>query len=151
MRWLSSESGQPAQIASVLLVCLITGSASAGFAQRKKTPRQPTPVAQSRNLSPQTNNRDPEVRLERLPPDSSVEQADVAITAHVRANSLRFETVPNPTVVFPGQPQRDTVWEAERENLPTPVQPGVTYRNIGIRLKITSVLYRWQSNKLQSA
>jgi hypothetical protein len=42
-------------------------------------------------------------------------------------------------VEFPGQPARDTVWEAQRENLPTPVEPGVTYRNIGIRLKITSV------------
>ncbi len=50
-----------------------------------------------------------------------------------------FETVPNPTVTFPGSHTRDTVWEAQRENLPTPVEPGVTYRNIGIRLKITSV------------
>jgi hypothetical protein len=82
---------------------------------------------------------EPEVQLERLPADPSVEEADIAITAHVRASSLRFDEVPNPTVEFPGQPKRDTVWEAQRENLPTPVEPGVTYRNIGIRLKITSV------------
>ena len=68
-----------------------------------------------------------------------MENADISITAHVRARSLRFEAVPNPTVEFPGQPARDTVWEAVRENLPTPVEPGVTYRDIGIRLKITSV------------
>ena len=47
--------------------------------------------------------------------------------------------VPTPTVEFPCKPKCETSWEAERENLPTPVQPGVTYRNIGIRLKITSV------------
>jgi len=40
---------------------------------------------------------------------------------------------------FTGQPERKTVWEAERQNLPAQVQPGVTYRNIGIRLKIVSV------------
>jgi hypothetical protein len=79
------------------------------------------------------------VQLERLPPDPAVNNADISITAHVKARSLKFETVPNPTVEFPGQPARDTVWEAQRENLPTPVEPGVTYRNIGIRLKITSV------------
>ena len=54
------------------------------------------------------------------------------------AKELRFDVVPNPTVEFPGKPERDTVWDAERDNLPRPVEPGVTYRNIGIRLKIVS-------------
>jgi len=79
------------------------------------------------------------MQLERLPADPAVENADISITAHLKARSLKFETVPNPTVEFPGRPARDTLWEAQRENLPTPVEPGVTYRNIGIRLKITSV------------
>jgi hypothetical protein len=79
------------------------------------------------------------MQLEQLPQDPSVENADISITAHVKARSLKFETVPNPTVKFFGQSARDTVWEAQRENLPTPIEPGVTYRNIGIRLKITSV------------
>jgi hypothetical protein len=57
----------------------------------------------------------------------------------VTARELRFEVVPNPKVEFPGKPERTTVWEAERQNLPRPVEPGVTYRNIGIQLKITSV------------
>ena len=65
--------------------------------------------------------------------------ADLSITARVTADSLRFEKVPNTHVEFTGKPERVTVWEAERENLPRPVQPGVTYRNIGITLRITSV------------
>ncbi len=40
---------------------------------------------------------------------------------------------------FTGQPKRETVWDAARQNLPRPVQPGVTYRDIGIQLGITSV------------
>ena len=69
----------------------------------------------------------------------SAESADLAITAHVTARELRFEIVPNTSVEFTGSHQRDTVWDAERQNLPRPVQPGVTYRDIGIRLTITSV------------
>jgi hypothetical protein len=66
-------------------------------------------------------------------------EPDLSITANVTARELLFEVVPSPRVEFPGQPRRDTVWDAERINLPAQVQPGVTYRDIGIRLKITSV------------
>lgn len=70
---------------------------------------------------------------------TTTDNHDLSITANVTARELLFEVVPNPKVEFPGQPRRDTVWEAERTNLPAQVQPGVTYRDIGIRLKITSV------------
>jgi hypothetical protein len=70
---------------------------------------------------------------------SSSSDADLSITAHVTARELRFEVVPEPKVEFTGKPKRTTLWEAERQNLPRPVQPGVTYRDIGIQLKITSV------------
>jgi len=63
---------------------------------------------------------------------------DVSITATVTVRELKFEIVPNPTVEFFGKPARETVWEADRENLPRPVEPGVTYRDIGIRLHISS-------------
>lgn len=124
----------------LVLLAVITASAApqkkvsvAKPAARQSTSRTKSIKAKS------TLVKEPELRLEKLPPDPQVENADVAITAHVRARSLKFDAVPNATVVFSGQPDRDTVWEATRENLPTPVQPGVTYRNIGIRLKITSV------------
>jgi hypothetical protein len=67
------------------------------------------------------------------------ESADISITANVTARELKFEAVPNPVVEFPGTFARDTVWEAERDNLPRPVEPGVIYRNIGVRLVITSL------------
>lgn len=66
------------------------------------------------------------------------ESADLSITATVTAKELSFKVVPNPTVEFTGKPERETLWDAERDNLPRPLQPGVTYRNIGIRLKIVS-------------
>lgn len=67
-----------------------------------------------------------------------LQSADVLITANVRAKELQFEAVPNPTVEFPGTKKRQTLWESDRENLPRSVEPGVTYRNIGIRLRIAS-------------
>lgn len=68
------------------------------------------------------------------------ETADLVIIANVTARELTFEVVPTPTVTFSGNKERKTLWEAERTNLPEQVQPGVTYRNIGIRLKIVSRL-----------
>jgi hypothetical protein len=67
------------------------------------------------------------------------ENQDLSITARVTARELLFRQVPNPRVEFTGRPRRETVWEAERQNLPEQVQPGVTYRDIGITLRITSV------------
>ncbi len=72
-------------------------------------------------------------------PTEATGEPDLSIDANVTARELLFEVVPTPRVEFPGRPRRDTVWEAERTNLPPQVQPGVTYRDIGIRLKITSV------------
>lgn len=99
----------------------------------------PRALAQSQPATGQTaataTNPAPEQSANATPSKPN----DVEITANVTASELRFEVVPNPTVEFPGKPERETAWEAERQNLPRPVQPGVTYRNIGVQLKIASV------------
>lgn len=64
--------------------------------------------------------------------------ADVAITATVRAAELRFEAVPTVTVQFSGAPARTTVWDTVHDNLPAAPQPGVTYRDVGVQVTITS-------------
>jgi hypothetical protein len=70
-------------------------------------------------------------------------QPDIAILANVRARELRFEEVGKVSItVFGsvnGQPAA-TVSKSDRQNLPEQVQPYVTYRDIGIRLTITSTL-----------
>jgi hypothetical protein len=63
---------------------------------------------------------------------------DLEIDADVSFRELRFETVGTPRVEFSGTPDRKTVWEAERRNLPKPVQPGVVYRDGGVHLTISS-------------
>lgn len=70
--------------------------------------------------------------------EADEKNSDLVITANVRAKELKFEIVPTPTVTFPGNKERQTVWEADRTNLPEKVEPGVIYRDIGIRLRIYS-------------
>lgn len=108
-------------------VCAVPISAQRRARDGRRTPPPPAPVR--RDDLPQEIKRTS---------DASVESADISITATVRARELTFEVVPNPTVEFPGRHERETVWDAVRENLPPAVQPGVTYRDIGIRLKIVS-------------
>jgi len=64
-------------------------------------------------------------------PDKPV-NPDIELTADVRARELRFEEVPETDVHPPAQ--------TDRENLPRKVQPGVTYRNPRVRLRIASAL-----------
>ena len=64
---------------------------------------------------------------------------DIEIKANVTAKELKFEVVGNATVEFTGNVKRDTFSNADRQNLPNPVKPGVTYKDIGIKLVITSL------------
>ena len=68
------------------------------------------------------------------------ENPDVEISAVVKARELRFEEVPETEARFSGHPERESVRGTERENLPDKVQPGVTYRDPKIRLRIASAL-----------
>lgn len=83
----------------------------------------------AQNTNPTTNQTTTKV---------SEENSDIAITATVWAKELKFEVVPAPTVEFSGSKPRQTVWEADRANLPNQVEPGVVYRDVGIRLRIFS-------------
>ena len=65
---------------------------------------------------------------------------DISLTASFTAKEIVFETVPNVTVTFSGDPRNVNVWHSDRTNLPDQVQPHVIYRDAGIRLVITSTL-----------
>lgn len=80
------------------------------------------------------------VGQQAAPAPTPIEAAsdDILILVNLTAKDLRFDAVPNPTVEFPGKPARVTAWVTDRQNLPDKVEPGVTYRNIGIQLRIAS-------------
>jgi hypothetical protein len=110
------------RVCGLLLVTgLILSSASAqDKAQSKEQPQQPDPSKQASNAN------------------QSSPQPDIEISARVTIREMKFEQVGNPKVEFSGTPKRDTVWDADRANLPSQVEPGVTYKNVTVRLLITS-------------
>lgn len=115
------------RIALVLLAWCADG-ATAARAQTPSPAQSPSPAQPSATQSPVPSTE-----------STSGVELDLSITATVTARELRFEKVPNPKVEFTGKPKRNTVWESDRQNLPPQVRPGETYRDIGIRLRITSV------------
>ena len=66
------------------------------------------------------------------------EIADIDISTSVRADELRFGRVPKTRVWFEGEPAERSSSETERDNLPDEVEPGVTYRDIGVRWRARS-------------
>ena len=70
------------------------------------------------------------------------ENPDIEFTADVKAKELRFEEVPETEVRFTGHPERESASGTDRENLPDEVEPGVTYRDPEVRLRIASALAR---------
>src|SRR5205085_3541608 len=63
---------------------------------------------------------------------------DIFFLVKLTAKELKMDVVPNSTVTFPGTKPRTTAWLTQRSNLPDKLEPGVTYRDIGITLRISS-------------
>jgi hypothetical protein len=61
---------------------------------------------------------------------------DLLIVASVSAREVRFESEPRAEVRLNGCAALDTVIVTERTNLPDPVQPGVTYRDVRVGIEI---------------
>ena len=75
-----------------------------------------------------------EKRLEAL------ENPEIDLTANVKAHRLRFDEVPKTKVRFWGHPERNTVSDTRRKNLPEKVRRGVTYSDVRVRWRIASEL-----------
>jgi len=69
---------------------------------------------------------------------SDDEVADVEVFTGVRADKLRFGTVPETKVWFEGEPAERSSARTERENLPEEVEPEVTYRDVKVRWQARS-------------
>ena len=72
------------------------------------------------------------------PSGPAAEGPELELVATVRAKALRFDEVPKVDVVFKGTGKRRTAWKTERVNLPAHPEPGVTYRDVQVRLTITT-------------
>ena len=63
---------------------------------------------------------------------------DIELEASITAESVEFHDAPQAEVRFQGGPFRITADPSRRQGLPTPVEPGRSYENIGARIHVTS-------------
>jgi hypothetical protein len=67
-------------------------------------------------------------------------EPDVEIVASAAADELRFDAEPEVRVRFPGSGKRDSHQVTERQNIDSPVQPGMTYKRVFAQTRISSRL-----------
>ncbi|MDR0358187.1 MAG: hypothetical protein LBJ87_01795 [bacterium] len=68
------------------------------------------------------------------------ENADISFTAQVKARELRFRDAPETRVEFSGSPGHESGSGSDRRNLPQPVRPGVTYRDVQVDYRLAAKL-----------
>jgi hypothetical protein len=73
-------------------------------------------------------------------PDSTAASADVVIVASVSMQELRFDRDPNARLRVLGCGEGEGLRVLERRNLPERVQPGVTYRDVYVSVRILGTL-----------
>jgi hypothetical protein len=105
-----------------MTVCAVLVCVTGANAQQPQTPQQQQP------------QECPAPRSLRATADSA--KPDIAIIARVEARELRFNSQPQTSLRLAGCPQLDTSLVVLRTNLPKPVQPGVTYRNVVVDFRL---------------
>ena len=68
------------------------------------------------------------------------ENADISFVAEVTARELRFHDAPETRVEFSGSPGHESASGSNRRNLPQPVRPAVTYRDVQIDYRLAAKL-----------
>jgi hypothetical protein len=67
-------------------------------------------------------------------------EPDIEFVTTVKSRKLRFGGPPDAQVSVHGSPGVDTFVGTERRNLPDEVEPGVTYRDSWVRLRVAGRL-----------
>jgi hypothetical protein len=93
-------------------------------------PRQSTAAARADSVGRQDSTRVPSTRG-----SAASEAPTIVLRASVSAREVRFASQPRIEVRLCGG-VLDSVRVLERTNLPDPVQPGVTYRNVYVAVEI---------------
>jgi hypothetical protein len=63
---------------------------------------------------------------------------EIELVTTVRARALRLDAIPRLDGVLRGAAGRHTSWRAERSNLPARPEPGVVYRDVEVRLTLST-------------
>jgi hypothetical protein len=68
--------------------------------------------------------------------DFADRRADVEVDAHAKAEEIRYLERPRTRIRVTGTPEARAYEFAKKENLPDPVDPGQTYRDVRVRRRV---------------
>jgi hypothetical protein len=68
------------------------------------------------------------------------DEPQLELVTTVRARAMVFSEVPRVSFKFSSNGPRRTVWRTERVNLPAHAQPGVVYRDVTVKLTLTTTM-----------
>jgi len=68
--------------------------------------------------------------------DFADRRADVEVDAHAKAEEIRYLERPRTRIRVTGTPEARAYGFAKKENLPDPVDPGQTYRDVRVRRRV---------------
>jgi len=68
------------------------------------------------------------------------DNADITVTARVRARQLRFGEVPQISTEFTGTPGHESASGSDRANLPERVEEDMTYRHVQVDYWLAAAL-----------
>jgi hypothetical protein len=115
----------PLRLAILVLAVVAATHSLAGAARAQTTPAGSQPI-----VGP----------LAQASPPGVAPSPDIELTATLHIDELRFDATGSMNVQVRAQPSGGTVLRWEHENLPEVPQPGVSYRNVTVRLTISSAL-----------
>ena len=75
----------------------------------------------------------------------AVQEPRVDLVVTFAARSLVFDDIPRIRMAFGGSGPRRAVWKVERTNLPARVEPGVEYRDVKVRLTLSSTVDEFEA------
>lgn len=76
---------------------------------------------------------------------ATAEAPRIELVVTLAARSVVFEELPRIRMTFGGPGPRPAVWQVERTNLPARVEPGVEYRDVRVRLTLSSTVDAFES------
>ena len=68
------------------------------------------------------------------------DNADITVTARVRAKQLRFRELPQSSTEFTGAPEHESASGSDRVNLPERVEKDVCYRDVKVDYWLAAAL-----------
>lgn len=132
-----------ARTAAISIAITVVGLAPrAAEAQVAATPDPDEPALEALALALAVAPVPPQTEPDRA---DAVQEPRVELVVTFAARSLVFDEVPRIRMTFGGSGPRKAVWRVERTNLPARVERGVEYRDVKVRLTLTSTVDEFEA------